>query len=154
MAIQEKKGWVWTYEEKEELRPYKRRVGSYYEKISAQLRRFESYLPEFAEEAERVAGPFLKEASPLIQLLSINTRTKRKYEPICPEEAFIRLSETLKMLKDWASFTKRPDVSVAINSVNRQIKSRNQEFRRIMRETGELTLGERYRLIPKVTDLL
>lgn len=132
MATQETKGWIWTPEEKQWIKSWKRDVLTAYKRIAEQVDRFQTAVPAFADEAASTADPIITEAQVLLDLAKGAAR--RKYQTLSPDEARKRLNDGKEQLKAWKAFTNRPDVQAAICDANRQIGAQKSAQRKKRRE--------------------
>jgi hypothetical protein len=121
MATQEKRGWVWTPEEKEWIKTWQRKLQNQYDKMLEQLRLHERQLPQFVGDAKAAARPFLEACKPLLDL--DGRRAGRKYQNISPEEAMERLKGVNSTVEEWNRFATRGDVSGAA----RDLRDEHQE---------------------------
>lgn len=126
MAEQDKNGWVWTKQEKEELKPYKTKLQRNCSMLEEQIIRFKKDLPAFADEAETVAKNFLD--STKIFLDQIDVRGGKKYLKISPEEAIVKFYELFDMFKKWDNFTNRDDVRQENENVNLRESRKLEQF--------------------------
>ena len=112
MATQEKRGWIWTSDEKEWMKTWKRTLHKNHDSICVQLHRFKESLPDYAEKAAKAAQPFLNSCEPL---LSLNEKAAgKKYQSMSPEEAKQKLNVTELHFKEFASFINSSEIQQAI----------------------------------------
>jgi hypothetical protein len=125
MATHEKRGWVWTPEEREWVKTWQRKLQNRYDKMLGQLRLYERQLPQFADDAKEAARPFLEACKPLLALDP--RKAGRKYQDISPEGAKEGLERVNAAVEQWNQFARRHDVAGAANELSATHRARQRQ---------------------------
>lgn len=135
MSAQEKRGWVWTNEEKMWAKGYSRFLRNRYNFLDTQLARYHKYLPKYKAEVSEILQPFFQVAK---ALLRVDSRSKgHKYQKISAEDAKIFLEKAVNQMKLFSEFTRRSDVSLALAQVNRKLKEKVGELEQALDKKKE-----------------
>ena len=126
-TLNQKRGWQWTDEEREDRKAKLRRLQNVLSKIEEQVWRINRHLPQFNKPASEAFHAVAKAFAPLKDLDICNQG--RKYQPISPEEADRIFDDAESMLKPWKDFTSLPDYTAALQATNRHIRRVNAQIR-------------------------
>src|SRR5262245_37511556 len=125
MVTHEKRGWVWTPEEREWVKTWRRKLQNRYDQMLGQLRLYERQLPQFAGEAKEAARPFLDACKPLLALDP--RKAGRKHQNISPEETKEGLQRVNAAAEGWNQFAGRHDVAGAAKQLSESHRARQRQ---------------------------
>jgi len=128
---------TWSDEKKEWLKTWQPKLRRDANKLTEQVSRFKTSLPQFAEDAERASQPFLESCRLLLQL-----SWKNKFNPLSSEEAEAEFSKMHEKFLVWVDFMKRPEVSEAISHVNREGRTARRIQHRSLQQAEQAVLAQ------------
>ena len=120
MAMQEKRGWTWTVQEKHWISTWKSDLETLSAHVAEQIEGFQELLPALAAEAAQAGGLFLDAAASLLS--SVKWVKSKRYQRLSPEQVKTALAEVQQLYAEWMIFMTRPDVSRAISGANQQVR--------------------------------
>jgi hypothetical protein len=128
--------FIWSEDKKDWLKTWQPGLRRNVNRFSKQLSLFKQVLPDFAQEAEIAARPYLESGWLLLHL-----SWKNKFNPLSPESAEAKLSRLNESLASWTDFTSRPDVARAVAGVNAKVQNDKRERQEALRNSEQAFLA-------------
>lgn len=133
---QTKRGFQWTEEERDSIKPLKRKLEKQFNSISSMIKGLPNAMPEFAVVAEIYGNPFLESAKEIITLDS--RRKGKKWQHIPFSSLPKKLSKISELYLEYQNcLLAREDFQKALKEHNKNVQRKNREILKIEKKIIE-----------------
>jgi len=125
-----KRGWEWTEEERDSIKPLKRKLEKQFKSVELMVVGIPNALPKFASYAEIYGNPYLVSVK---EILKLDSRRKgKKWQDIPFSSVPKKLSKIAEIYLEYqVCFLAREDFQSALKDYNRGVNKKNREIKKV-----------------------
>jgi hypothetical protein len=130
---QTNRGWEWTEEERNSIKPLKRKLEKQFKSVKSMVNGIPNALPEFTFHVEIFGNPYLESAK---EILMLDSRRKgKKWQHIPFSSLPKKLSKISELYLEYQNcFLSREDFQLALKHHNKNVQKKNRELQKIEKE--------------------